>query len=76
MIHGTTASIGCLAMGNKAAEDLFILAALIGKENVEILVAPTDFRQGLAFTADVNPGWLSALYVDLQTSLRRFPPKD
>ena len=76
MIHGTTASIGCLAMGNRAAEDLFILAALIGKENVEILVAPTDFRHGLTSAADANPAWLPALYLDLQTSLRRFPPKD
>lgn len=43
MIHGTTASIGCLAMGNQAAEDLFILAAIAGKEHVEIVVATHRF---------------------------------
>ena len=75
MIHGTAASIGCLAMGNKAAEDLFILAALTGKENVEILIAPTDFRHHPAHTAGGEVRWLSALYLDLQTSLKRFPSR-
>ncbi len=72
MIHGTASSIGCLAMGNRAAEDLFILAALAGKENVEILIAPTDFRHQLAYTGDGQSRWISALYLNLQTSLNRF----
>ena len=31
MIHGGAASIGCLAMGDAAAEELFVLAALTGR---------------------------------------------
>jgi hypothetical protein len=30
MIHGSSVSVGCLAMGNEAAEDLFVLAADTG----------------------------------------------
>ncbi len=75
MIHGTAASIGCLAIGNKAAEDLFILAALTGKENVEILIAPTDFRRQPAYSTGGEVRWLSSLYRDLQTSLKRFPSR-
>ena len=73
MIHGTSASVGCLAMGNEAAEDLFILAALTGKENVEIVVAPTDFRRVPVRRPDGSPAWLSVLYSQIKAALSRFP---
>ena len=44
MIHGNFVSKGCLAMGDPAAEDLFVLAALTGIENVSVIFAPMDFR--------------------------------
>src|SRR4030095_1321078 len=34
MVHGSDVSVGCLAMGDEAAEELFVLAALAGTENV------------------------------------------
>ncbi len=45
MIHGGSASLGCLAMGDPASEDLFILAAHTGLEAIEVLIAPGDLRQ-------------------------------
>jgi L,D-transpeptidase catalytic domain len=44
MIHGGSASIGCLAMGDGAAEDLFVLAAETGIENVSVILSPVDLR--------------------------------
>ena len=44
MIHGARASEGCLAMGDPAAEDLFVLTALTGEHNVRVIISPTDFR--------------------------------
>lgn len=73
MIHGTAASIGCLAMGNQAAEDLFILAALTGKEQVEIVVAPTDLRHLPVHIPDGAPIWLPTLYHRIKAALSRFP---
>jgi hypothetical protein len=73
MIHGTTASVGCLAMGNEAAEDLFILAAHCGKEHVEIVVAPTDFRRGPVRAPDGAPAWLPDLYSQIEAALSHFP---
>ncbi|MGC4406596.1 L,D-transpeptidase family protein [Methyloversatilis sp. MC4-4] len=73
MIHGTAASIGCLAMGNQAAEDLFILAALTGKERVEIVVAPTDFRRQPVRAPEGSPAWLPVLYREIKAALNRFP---
>ena len=44
MIHGGAASVGCLAMGDPAIEDLFVLAAEAGIENVTIVLSPVDLR--------------------------------
>jgi hypothetical protein len=73
MIHGTRSSVGCLAMGNEAAEDLFVLAALVGKEQTSIVVAPTDFRRQPVRVPAGSPAWLPALYSDIQQALIGFP---
>jgi hypothetical protein len=73
MIHGSSASIGCLAMGNEAAEDLFVLAALAGMENLRVIIAPTDFRRPGAVVNVQGPAWLGDLYGQLTRALRDFP---
>ena len=44
MIHGKICSIGCLAMGDDAAEELFCLAADTGLQNVTVILCPVDLR--------------------------------
>lgn len=44
MIHGGAASIGCVAIGDEAIEEVFVLAADAGVENVKVLIAPCDLR--------------------------------
>ena len=72
MIHGGTASIGCLAMGDQAAEDLFVLAAETGIENISVILSPVDFRkpQGPQFDRSL-PSWPQELYEEIQQSLAR-----
>jgi len=41
MIHGGSASVGCLAMGDEAAEDLFVLAVETGIENPSLILCPS-----------------------------------
>lgn len=74
MIHGSSASIGCLAMGDRAAEDLFILSALVSKERTRIVVSPTDFRvPGSRAPRVTGPGWTESLYGELRRELTRYP---
>ncbi|MBD8525641.1 L,D-transpeptidase family protein [Pseudomarimonas arenosa] len=77
MIHGSRVSVGCLAMGDPTAEELFTLAASIGMDKLEVLIAPQDFRQ-TSLPSRTSPVWLLALYEDLQRSLQRFfsPPSE
>ena len=73
MIHGSRSSVGCLAMGDEAAEDLFILAAETGVENVSVILCPVDFRKKempkLSYSL---PGWTDDLYERIGERLSAF----
>ena len=72
-IHGKEVSIGCIAIGDEAIEELFVLVAKMGKDNVTVLTAPNDLRQGPAITQSANtPSWLPGLYAELGKALREF----
>lgn len=63
-IHGKAVSIGCLAMGDPAIEELFVLVSDVGRENVQVIIAPTDPREH-ALTASDGPAWLPGLYKEI-----------
>ena len=66
MIHGSDVSIGCLAMGDEAAEDLFVLASETGIENISVLLSPVDFRDnGLSGNTKDIPAWTRVLYTKI-----------
>jgi hypothetical protein len=74
MIHGGAKSIGCVAVGDLAAEDLFVLSADAGLANVSVTIAPRDFRR----TSDTEPmpgqpPWVRDLYGELDRRLRVLP---
>jgi len=74
MIHGDSVSIGCLAMGDEAAEDLFVLAADTGLPNVSIIITPVDFRKGKPIPQLVKlPEWTTTLYSQIKTQLADLP---
>jgi hypothetical protein len=74
MIHGSNVSVGCLAIGDTAAEEVFVLSALVGKENVNVIMSPTDFRKpGAALDLFDKPGWVRELYDTIRAALRSFP---
>lgn len=65
-IHGKSASIGCLAMGDSAIQELFVLAAKVGVNNVKVVIAPHDPRAyPLMSYQDGLPTWTSELYSNI-----------
>jgi hypothetical protein len=77
MIHGSSVSVGCLAMGNEVAEDLFVLAADTGLTNVTAIIAPVDFRKGKSVPQSIKlPAWTSALYSQIKIQLTLLPPEE
>ena len=78
MIHGKNLSAGCLAMGDEAVEELFLLAAQTGLSNVKLIIAPTDFRvAGLPAPDSRQPEWVPKLYTEIATNMSEFkaPPR-
>lgn len=71
MLHGYWFSTGCVAMGNTATEDLFVLAKDTGIDSVEVIISPTDFRNASADEKKLptKPVWVKDLYGDLKEEL-------
>jgi murein L,D-transpeptidase YafK len=74
MIHGSHKSAGCLAMGDPASEDLFILGAEVGVTNIKLIISPVDFRTTNRLPADtrIHP-WSAKLYAQIKTELYHLP---
>jgi len=68
-IHGKAASIGCLAMGDEAIEELFTLAHDVRIEHIRVVIAPQDFRAERAISTTNAPDWVNDLYVTLRNEL-------
>ena len=73
MIHGRASSIGCLAMGDPAAEELFTLVHDVGLTNVTVVLAPLDLRTQPRPAIDSAPAWLPDLYDRIEAALKPLP---
>jgi hypothetical protein len=72
-IHGGESSVGCLAIGDAAIEEIFVLAAIIGIENIEVVIAPNDIRkEEPLLDGRRNISWLDELYEIIKVRLAIF----
>ena len=82
-LHGRDKSVGCIALGDPAIEELFVLVASVGKDRVKVIIAPYDFRgaaagkkaqakKALAAPGVVRPAWLPVLYNEIRQALSPF----
>ncbi len=72
-IHGKAESVGCLAVGDIAIEELFVLVSQIGVENTSVVIAPHDPRQQPldGFAANL-PRWAVELYADISREFAKY----
>jgi hypothetical protein len=73
MIHGSAVSVGCLAMGDEAAEDVFILAARTGLEHITVVLSPVDFRKRDLPEGYEPAPWVRARYESIREALKAYP---
>lgn len=72
-VHGKAKSKGCLAVGDAAIEELFVLAAKTGTENTKVVIVPYDFRKKTPKTDwEKGPAWLPELYENLVREMARY----
>lgn len=72
-MHGNAVSIGCVAVGDRAIEELFTLVAETGHARVRLILAPNDLRTGGAVMRDDAPRWVGDLYRTIAAALAPFP---
>lgn len=68
-IHGSYYSIGCIALGDKAIEELFVLSHRVGIDNIKVFIVPTDPRKGKMTPVKGSPDWVADLYEFMEYSL-------
>lgn len=72
-IHGSNLSVGCLAVGDLAIDQLFILARRVGLQHTQVIIAPNDMRYKKPSTSTfAQPRWLPDLYKRIAESLKPF----
>jgi murein L,D-transpeptidase YafK len=75
-IHGSNFSSGCLAMGDKSIEELFVMVAQVGAENVKVVIAPHDPRvKPLKADSEKLPAWTPELYATITREIESLSPK-
>lgn len=72
MIHGGQASIGCIAIGDSAIEEVFTLAAQVGIAQVDTLILPHDLRRDPTLPSGV-PAWMIERYRRMQSLVQALP---
>jgi hypothetical protein len=74
VVHGPTAGTeGCIALADKAVEDIFTLVADAGVNSTKMLISPRDLRRKKAPARLVREPWNAALYARISTELSRLP---
>ncbi len=76
-IHGKAKSVGCIAVGDKAIEELFVVAAKTGIANAIVVIAPNDLRRWKPWldASQKHPSWLPELYNSISREMSKFREK-
>jgi murein L,D-transpeptidase YafK len=76
-LHGKDKSVGCLAVGDRAIEQLFLLVRRVGLNNTQVIIAPNDLRLARPATDIITqPKWLPKLYQKINLALSKFPAQN
>lgn len=72
MIHGKNVTIGCIPVGDKNIEEIFILATKTKNKHFQIIIAPHDFRTNKTFPEIEAISWENELYENIAKELTNF----
>ncbi len=72
MIHGKSVTVGCIPIGDKNIEELFIWVYKIGIKNVKVIIAPNDLRVEEPIYKNKNIKWLEEKYMRIKRELEKY----
>jgi len=71
-IHGKSASIGCIPIGDKAIEEVFFLTHKAMNKEVKIIICPRDFRNNSIYPKIDDINWETELYKLIDEELQNY----
>ncbi len=71
-IHGKFFTIGCIPIGDRNIEKLFILAYRVGIKNIDVIIAPYDMRIKKEPVQNSNIVWLHDKYMRIKNALQKY----
>ena len=61
-IHGKSATIGCIPIGDKAIEEVFLMTSKAMNNKVKVIISPRDFRSNNTYPEIDGIEWENELY--------------
>lgn len=68
-IHGKSATIGCIPIGDKAIEEVFLMARKAMNNPIKVIISPRDFRTNPTYPEIKGIEWENELYDKIHQAL-------
>ena len=69
-IHGKSATIGCIPIGDKGIEEVFLMTQKAINKKVKVIISPRDFRTNPKFPDIESIEWEQELYESIKNELK------
>jgi len=71
-IHGKDVTVGCIPLGDTAIEEVFLLVSQSIDHEIEIIIAPHDFRSDPEYPVITSVDWSAELYGNITNRLKDY----
>ena len=72
-IHGKSATIGCIPIGDEAIEEVFLMTQKAINNGVKVIISPRDFRENTDYPKIKSIDWENELYDKIKIELNTLP---
>jgi murein L,D-transpeptidase YafK len=72
-IHGKSATIGCIPIGDEAIEEVFLLTQKAINNKVKVIISPRDFRMNPEYPQIEGIDWENELYEKIYNEIKTLP---
>ncbi|WP_299899787.1 L,D-transpeptidase family protein [uncultured Aquimarina sp.] len=72
-IHGKSATIGCIPIGDQAIEEVFLLTQKAINNDIKVIISPRDFRINSEYPKIEKINWENELYEMIHNELKTLP---
>ncbi|MBL3659006.1 L,D-transpeptidase family protein [Fulvivirga sediminis] len=69
-IHGKSATIGCIPIGDEAIEEVFVLTQKAINNGVKVIISPRDFRTNSEYPKIIGIDWENELYDRIRNEIK------